>query len=184
MGDSYNSGFIEIDKDIFYNEKNVIIGVIYTRRPPGTDLEIFNEQISELLNKIKNENKFCYLMGDYNVNLLNYGKHRETTDFVDALHSNSFVSLINRPTRVNEDSATLIDNIFTNYFSNIHYTFQCLIQTDISEHFPIIHVDGSVKQAISDTYIHHRNMSQRNKHEFLCAMSTVDFKSIYSQIDT
>ena len=182
MGDSYESVFIEIDKDIFHNEKNIIIGVIY--RPPGTDLEIFNEQIGELLNKIKNENKFCYLMGDYNVNLLNYGKHRETTDFVDALHSNSFVSLINRPTRVNGHSATLIDNIFTNCFSNIHDTFQCLIQTDISDHFPIIHVDGSVKQAVSDTYIHRRNMSQRNKHEFLCAMSTVDFNSIYSQIDT
>ena len=142
MGDLYESVFIEIDKDAFSKDKNVIIGVIY--RPPGTDLEIFNEHISISLNKLKNEHKFCYLMGDYNVNLLNYSKHRETTDFVDALHSNSFVSLINRPTRVNGDSATLIDNIFTNCFSNIHDTFQCLIQTDISDHFPIIHVDGSV----------------------------------------
>ena len=41
-----------------------------------------------------------------------------------------------------------------------------------------------MKQAVSDTYIHRRNMSQRNKHEFLSAMSTVDFNSIYSQIDT
>ena len=123
-------------------------------------------------------------MGYYNVNLLNYGKHRETTDFVDALHSNSFVSLINRPTRVNGHSATLIDNIFSNCFSNIRDTFQCLIQTDISDHFPIIHVDGSVKQAVSDTYIHRRNTSQRNKHEFLCVLSTVDFNSIYSQTDT
>ena len=31
-------------------------------------------------------------MGYYNVNLYNYGKHRETTEFVDVLHSNSFVS--------------------------------------------------------------------------------------------
>ena len=121
MGDSYESVFIEIDKDIFHNEKHVIIGVIY--RPPGTGLEIFNEHISELLNKIKNENKFCYLMGHYNVNRLNYGKYRKTTDFVDALHSNSYVSLINRPTRINGDSATLIDSIFTNCFSNIHDTF-------------------------------------------------------------
>ena len=125
MGDIYESVFIEIDKDAFSKNKNVIIGVIY--RPPGTDLEIFNEHISILLNKLKNEYKFCYLMGDYNVNLLNYGKHRETTDFVDALHSNSFVSLINRPTRVNGDSATLIDNMLTNCFSNIHDTSLCLI---------------------------------------------------------
>ena len=113
-------------------------------------------------------------MGDYNVNLLNYGKHREATDFVDALHSNSFVSLINCPTKVNGD----------NCFSNIHDTFQCLIQTDISDHFPIIHVDGSVKQANIDTYILRRNMSQRNKHDFLCAMSNVDWSSIYSEMCT
>ena len=123
-------------------------------------------------------------MGDYYVNIVYYGKHRETTAFVDALHFNSFIFLINRPTKVNGDSATLIDNIFTNCFSNRHDTFQCLIQTGISDHFPIIHVDGSVKQVISDIYIHRRNMSQRNKHEFLYAMSTFDFNSIYSHIDT
>ena len=75
-------------------------------------------------------------------------------------------------------------NIFTNCFSNIHDTFQCLIQTDISDHFPIIHVDGSVKQANIDTYILRRNMSQRNKHDFLCAMSNVDWSSIYSDMCT
>ena len=182
MGDIYESVFIEIDKDAFSKDNNVIIGVIY--RPPGTDLEIFNEHINILLNKLKNDYKFCYLKCDSNVNLLNYGKNRETTDFVDALHSNSFVSLINRPTRVNGDSATLIDNIFTNCFSNIHDTFQCLIQTDISDHFPIIHVDGSVKQANIDTYILRRNMSQRNKHDFLCAMSNVDWSSIHSEMCT
>ena len=39
-------------------------------------------------------------MGDYNINLLNYDKHQDTTDFVDMLHANSFISLINRPTRI------------------------------------------------------------------------------------
>ena len=142
MGDIYESVFIEIDKDVFNKEKNIIIGVIY--RPPGTDLENFFECISMILIKLKNEYKTCYLMGDYNVNLLNYSKHRETTEFVDILHSNSFVSLINRPTRINGSGATLIDNIFTNCYSNIHDTFQCLIQSDITDHFPIIHIDGSV----------------------------------------
>ena len=53
-------------------------------------------------------------MGDYNINLLNYGKHNETNKFVDMMHAHSFISLINRPTRINQQSATLIDNIFTN----------------------------------------------------------------------
>ena len=41
---------IEIDKAAFSKDKHVIISVIYI--PPGTDLEIFNEHISILLNKL------------------------------------------------------------------------------------------------------------------------------------
>ena len=62
-------------------------------------------------------------MGDYNINLLNYEKHSDTTDFVDLLHANSFISLLNRPTRVKRESATLIDNIFTNAFMNLENSF-------------------------------------------------------------
>ena len=52
VGDIYESVFIEIDKDVFNKEKNIIIGVIY--RPLGTDLEIFNECISLILIKLNN----------------------------------------------------------------------------------------------------------------------------------
>ena len=75
-------------------------------------------------------------MDDYNINLLNYEKHSDTTDLVDLLHANSFISLLNRPIRVNKESATLIDNILTNAFMNLENSFQCLINTDITDHFP------------------------------------------------
>ena len=72
-------------------------------------------------------------MGDYNVNLLNL--HRETTDFVDILHSNSFVYLINRPTRINGNSATLIETylqIVTQIFMILFSVSYNLIQRIIS----------------------------------------------------
>ena len=90
-------------------------------------------------------------MGDSNINLLNYEKHSDTTDFVDLLltprtpvssvrvnllHGNLSVSLLDRPTRFNRESATLIDNIFTNAFINLENSFQCLIYTNITGHFP------------------------------------------------
>ena len=55
------------------------------------------------------------------------------------------MSLINRPIRVKQESATLIDNIFTNSFASPGKTFQCIIYTDINDHFPIVHVDCSSK---------------------------------------
>ena len=99
--------FIEIDKDLFNKNWNIIIGVIY--RPPNTDLKLFSDDINELLDTLEREHKYCYLMGDYNINLLNYNKHAETTSFIDILYAHSFLSLINRPTRVAKESATLVD---------------------------------------------------------------------------
>ena len=52
-------------------------------------------------------------MGDYNINLVNYDAHGATDEFTYMMYANSFVPLINRPTRITESSATLIDNIFS-----------------------------------------------------------------------
>ena len=137
--ESYETVLVEIEKESFHKNRNIVVGVIY--RPPGTDMKLLNEDINSLLNLLVNENKLSYLMGYYNINFLNYGKHIDTTEFVDILHGQSFISLIYRPTRVKQQSATLIDNIFTNSYTNIENTFQCFVYTDITDHFPIIHVD-------------------------------------------
>ena len=174
--------FIEIEKDIFDKKNNIIIAVIY--RPPGSDIKVFNEIFYELLNKIKTENNLVYLMGDYNVNLLNYGKHNETNEFVDMLHASSFISLINRPTRVQKESATLIDNIFTNNHSRLDQTFQGLIYTDITDHFPIIHIDYDKTDNSTEMYLTRRNLSQRNRHRFCIEIPTLHLSSVYNEIDT
>ncbi len=48
--------------------ENIIIAVIY--RPPSNKIEIFENAMNDLLNKIDRENKICYLMGDFNIDLL------------------------------------------------------------------------------------------------------------------
>ena len=67
------------DIPIYQQTNNVISAVIY--RPPGTDLKAFIDAVNELLNALKKENKTLYLIGDYNIKLLNYGKQSETNDF-------------------------------------------------------------------------------------------------------
>ena len=54
------------------------------------------------------------------------------------VHVHSFVSFINRPTRVTRNSAALIDNIFTNFFCNFDNVFQSLIHTDVSDTVQIL----------------------------------------------
>ena len=68
--------YIEISKEQLQIDKNILIGVIY--RPPATDVRSFNDKLNVYLDKIRKENKICYLFGDFNINLLNHGTHNLT----------------------------------------------------------------------------------------------------------
>ena len=127
--------FIELDKNAVDMPKNVVVGVIY--RPPGAPISSFSDHITPILNKIKNENKLCYLLGDFNINLLNSDQHEATSRFIDFMFSHEYIPLINRPTRVTSFSATLIDNIYTNNFEDSLTSHQGIMINNISDHFPV-----------------------------------------------
>ena len=79
------------------------------------DLDDFNKNfLNKLLEKVSKEQKSVYLLGDFNVNLLNYNDHPPTNEFLDSLASNSVIPYILQPTRITDHSETLIDNIFSN----------------------------------------------------------------------
>ena len=87
------------------------MGVIY--RHPSIDLTDFNcNYLNKLLENISKEQKSVYLLGDFNVNLLNYNEPNQTNEFLDSLTSNSFIPLILQPTRITSHSNTLIDMFF------------------------------------------------------------------------
>ena len=101
--------FIEIPKGVYLMDANIIVVTVY--HPPGANLDKFYRRMEKIIIKIQKENKMCYIMGDYNINLMNYDLHAATAEFTDMMFANSFVPLINRPTRITGSSATLIDNI-------------------------------------------------------------------------
>ena len=100
--------------DIVNSRKsNIIAGAIY--RHLSMDLIDFNwNHLNKLLENISNEQKSLFLLGDFNVNLLNYSEYNQTNEVLDSLASNSFVPLILQPTRTTSHSSTLIDSIFSN----------------------------------------------------------------------
>ena len=77
--------------------------------------------LNNLLEKVSKEQKSAFLLGDFNINLLNYNVHSPTNEFLDSLASNSFLPYILQPTRTTSHSKTLIDNIFTNVIFLIQY---------------------------------------------------------------
>jgi endonuclease/exonuclease/phosphatase family metal-dependent hydrolase len=97
---------------------------------------------------ISKENKLCYLMGDFNLDLMKYHCHHFTSEFLDIMYSNMFFPLITRPTRITSNTATLIDNIFSNHLEN--FSFSGLLFTDISDHLPIFCIVHDVLPNVDD----------------------------------
>ena len=134
--------------------------------------------------RIRRENKTCYLLGDYNIDILNYASHVHTAQFVDMMSSNGFLPLITRPSRVTATSATLIDNIFTNDIGDINHSVQGLFITDISDHFPVFHIAKQMEIEEKDAYIYKRLYGSQNKDNFCHAMSNISWDEISRATDT
>ena len=172
------SVFIEVNKDKLHSEKNIIIGVLY--RPPGNDIRTFNEKLESILQKIRRENKVSYILGDFNINLLNNDYHQPTGEFFDLMSSNSFLPWITRPTRVTANSATLIDNIFTNHFDCSLQSSEGIFVTDITDHYPVFHINHQIFASETEIYMERRLYNQRNKQAFLQVLQETDWSDIFS----
>ena len=101
------------------NSKNVLCASIY--RHPHNDtisLSSFFEYFEKTLLKIIPENKDVYICGDFNFDLLKINSCSKIKKFYELLHSFGLLPQITIPTRTTDNTATIIDNIFTNNFSH------------------------------------------------------------------
>ena len=55
----------------------------------------------------------CYVCGDYNIDLLKVKTNKHYCEYFDEVISQGFIPKITLPTRISEQSSTLIDNIYT-----------------------------------------------------------------------
>ena len=77
ISNNYEMLFIEIS----LNDKSIIVACIY--RPPNTDISDFTSRINDILEILEDEKKEIYLLGDFNIDLLNSGSHHKTNEFLN-----------------------------------------------------------------------------------------------------
>ena len=90
--------------------------------------------MNELLNIIDRENKICYFMGDFNIDLLQLETCDIANKFREQLFTSCFYPIITKPTRITEHTATLIDNTFTNNIEKLDSSVNGILFSDISDH--------------------------------------------------
>ena len=72
------SMFVEVDRP---KERKLIVGVIY--RPPKQSLQEFINDLDLLLTRISKENKKCYIMADWNIDLMKHQCHDNVSKALD-----------------------------------------------------------------------------------------------------
>ena len=168
--ENVESMFIEIERSA---SKNIVVGVVY--RPPDQDINVFNNYIDNVLTSAAKNQKLIYLMGDFNINLLNEDVHLPTSEFINVITTHSLYPSITKPTRITSKSATLIDNIFTN---SRHSQTSGIIMTDLSDHLPIfVFTDLTVCKSVKcndDIYV--RQYTHANIESLKKELSSVDWK--------
>ena len=108
---SFQALWIEIHLE---NKKNIICGIIYRQHnSPDTFLSYFGNA----LEKYSIKKKPVFILWDFNIDLLKSETCNFSHEFLLSLQSFNFLPTIDKPTRVHNNSATLIDSILTNNFN-------------------------------------------------------------------
>ena len=76
--------------------------------------EFIDIYLNPFLDKISKESKLTFLLSNFNADLLKYDYHAPTNEFLVSLSSHTSLPHIIQPTRLTNNSKTLIDNIFSN----------------------------------------------------------------------
>jgi hypothetical protein len=180
----FESLFIEITM----NSNKIIIGSVYrpgTKHPGLSSNEQFSQftdLLSNLCNELSSVKHSIYIAGDINLDVLRYNSNPNVTEYVDLLFSYGFLQTITRPTRISQNSATVIDHIISNVTSSCHETV--IITSRISDHFPIFYLNKVAKPKASAEYFETRDFSQAKLDYFKLNLTNVNWNSVCTEQDT
>ena len=78
---------------------------------------------------------------------MNYNEHNQTSEFLDSLAFNSFISLILQPTKITSHSNTLINNMLSNVIDPEIMSGN--LNATISDHLPQFSINSNMLGNIS-----------------------------------
>ena len=95
--------------------------------------------------------KVTYLVGNFNLNLLDYDTNCNVKSYCNTRFSHSFIPIINKLTRLTNRNATIIDHIVTDSFDSKIDTGT--LKVDISDHLPIFFTSKSINVKTSQDLV-------------------------------
>ena len=168
-------------------KKEVVLGNIY--RPPfdnnnDENINLFISELNPIIGQISdNYNRDLLIAGDFNINLLhiNYCNKEHFGNFLDLFLGYSLFPKITFPSRLRENSCSLIDNIFGSLSPNIITSPAGKLFSRISDHFPYFlsvypNKDKGLKS--NTRYVKQRIKSKEAYEKLLNELSSCDVVSM------
>jgi exonuclease III len=129
--DEFDCLFVEVLSNNS-KEQNTIVGLIY-RSPSYNNEKEFIASLENLLVKLERERKETVILGDFNMDLIKAHLHHPTSELLDIFMNYYFAPQISLPTRVTQNTATLIDHMYKN--NPDKNSIAGTLLTDITDHY-------------------------------------------------
>lgn len=159
----------------FMNTDYLLISIY---RPPDADFQLFLQIMDNLLHDIFDTSKPILVCGDFNINFALHSK--EKRDTINLFASYGLRGIVETYTRLTSSSATLIDNVFTN--------FPQLLDADTFDTFLSDHRYISIKAmepfmkaiSLSPETVTKRLFNENNKASFRDHLEKETWQDMYS----
>ena len=166
------------------HDESYLISTVYRPSSKHVDVDLFDRMINDLLKKRIFKNSKHVLLGDFNINLLEFSTHSPTNQFLNTMQHFKYIPLIARPTRFPDlnqrGTNSLLDHIYVNFGPP---SISGIIEHIISDHRPVflnIAMPQGVKQSLS---IKFRLINKVNRALFTRALCAINWESLLTEND-
>ena len=134
--------------------------------PPNTDCSLFFDDMERNISILSAENRHVFLFGDFILDTFKSTPFK--TNKVDAENVTNILTdfnlfkLIHKPTRIKPPSATLFDNIYTNYPITVDTCKSGILTSDISDHFFVFGIFDNLLPKCFQRYCTRRHYSENS----------------------
>ena len=98
------------------------------------DIDLFTTEFSSFLRSVKHSHSSVFICGNFNINLLSINSNSHFADYFDSVISSELFPKITLPTRIQDNSNTLIDQIWSNNLEENIKSKSGIIINDIYDH--------------------------------------------------
>ena len=172
--ENFESMWLEVQPK---NSKSFLVGHFY-RNPHSS--AVWSETFEDHLEKVINEDKEIFILGDFKKDLLNLQINK---NWIDYMLSHGLIQHVDKPTRVTNCTSFLIDHVYSNFSDNIKYID--VPKIGLSGHYPIFltrKIGRQEPRICHHTIIKYRSFKNFDEEKFIDELQAIPWDAVQKSL--